>query len=152
MGRVLFVCTGNTCRSPMAEAFLRVVAGGVVEVSSAGLFTTRGLRASPLAMDAAREFGVDLSDHRSTPLRLEALTMDTVVVCMARSHVEVLLRSGCGDMCGLISLFGDLVGHPGVEVPDPFGFGVEEYRKVAAILWDWSTLLSLSRPWEALGT
>lgn len=151
MSRVLFVCTGNTCRSPMAEAFLRAIEGEGLEVHSAGLFTTNGLRASPLAVDAARKFGVDLSGHRSTPLRPESLSMDTLVVCMSRSHMEVLLKSGCGDVCGLVSLFGDLVGHPGVEVPDPFGFGMEEYRKVAALLWDWSTLLSLRRPWEGLG-
>ncbi|WP_281744218.1 low molecular weight protein arginine phosphatase [Thermanaerovibrio acidaminovorans] len=152
MRKVLFVCTGNTCRSPMAEAFLRSLCGSSVEVASAGLLTVDGLSASPLAVEVSREFGVDISGHRSSCLRDELVDGDTLLVGMSRSHVDVLLQRGYGITALGVHLFGELVGRGQVDVPDPFGWGEKEYRSVAALIWDWSNELARLKPWEGMGS
>lgn len=62
MMKILIVCTGNSARSQMAEGFLRSIAGGAVEVHSAG---TQPSRVNPLAIEAMKEVGIDISRHRS---------------------------------------------------------------------------------------
>jgi protein-tyrosine-phosphatase len=65
---IVFVCTGNMCRSPFAEFTLRKLAGDAVAVSSVGLAAWNGKQAAPAAVRAARQFGIDLSMHRSRAL------------------------------------------------------------------------------------
>ncbi|HSR40579.1 MAG TPA: hypothetical protein VLL48_00365, partial [Longimicrobiales bacterium] len=73
--RVLFVCTGNTCRSPMAEVIARRMVAErewtEVEVTSAGVSTLTGLPASEGALQAAGARGLDLTDHESAQLTAE---------------------------------------------------------------------------------
>ena len=78
--RILFVCTGNSARSQMAEAFARHYGGGRVEVASAGT-EPRGL--NPYAVEVMRERGIDISHHASKPFsEAQARTMDAVItVC-----------------------------------------------------------------------
>ena len=98
MGRrirnILFVCTGNICRSPFAEGLLRkfVDQKGLkdVEVSSAGLLALPGNSATPLAQQAAAvEFGVDLSEHQAKSVTEELLNLCDLVLVMEKSHEEV---------------------------------------------------------------
>ena len=74
MKRVLFVCTGNTCRSPMAEALFRELVQGRddYEVMSAGLSASSGDFASHHTAELLREMGIDLSKHRSRPVTKES--------------------------------------------------------------------------------
>ena len=80
MKRALFLCTGNSCRSQMAEGFLRYMAGDKFEVFSAGVKPTR---VNPLAIKVMAEVGVDISKHRSKPaMELIGQTFDYVItVC-----------------------------------------------------------------------
>jgi protein-tyrosine phosphatase len=99
---VLFVCTGNTCRSPLAEAVCkRLLADrlgcGVeelpargFEVASAGVATWPGLPASLEADAAAHAVGADLSRHRSRPVNPELLNRATDVIAMTAGHAAVL--------------------------------------------------------------
>ncbi len=77
---VLFLCTGNSCRSQMAEGWARALKGGVIEAHSAG---TEPHGMNPLAVRAMREAGVDISGHRSKHVReFEGAAIDVVVtVC-----------------------------------------------------------------------
>lgn len=136
--RLLFVCTGNTCRSPMAGALARRAAdrrGLRVEVRTAGTSAVPGRPASTGAVLAAREEDLDLSDHLSTPLSPGLAGWADLVVCMTPSHLRT--AAGMADG-GEVVLLSDFLpeGDPerGEAVPDPVGGGLEDYREVLQIL------------------
>ncbi len=91
MKNVLFICTGNVCRSPMAEGLLRQMAGKDVEVASAGLGAGRGQPPSAHAIDVLREEGIDISDIRSQPVSAELLRRADYIFTMTRDHLDMLL-------------------------------------------------------------
>lgn len=83
--RVLILCTGNSCRSQMAEGLLRAVAGDIVDVSSAGVRPAG--RIHPRAIAAMAEIGLDLSQHTSKPLDL-FLTQPITTVITVCGHAD----------------------------------------------------------------
>lgn len=127
--RVLMVCSGNTCRSPTAEALLRreLNAAGVtgVTVSSAGTGAQDGEPASEGAYLVALEEGVDLGTHRSRRVTPELLAEADVILAMSRSHLHRLALLGGGDRAMLLS---EYAGEEG-DVPDPFGGALDGYRE-----------------------
>lgn len=136
--RLLFVCTGNTCRSPMAGALARRAAerrGLRVEVRTAGTSAVPGRPASTGAVLAAREEDLDLSGHASAPLTPEGADWADLVVGMTPSHVRT--AAGMTDS-GEVVLLTDYLpeGDPerGEPVPDPVGGGLEGYREVLQLL------------------
>lgn len=129
---LLFVCTGNTCRSPMAEAIARhkVKERGWshVEVRSAGVAAVHGVPAARHAVAVAAEHGIDLGGHLSQPLTPELVGWADLILAMGVSHLEAVADLGAGDKVALISDFagGETAG---VSVPDPFGSDAEAYRR-----------------------
>lgn len=122
MLRVLCVCTGNTCRSPMAQALLQQLAdreGLPVQVRSAGLAAFAGDPASQNAVLAMQELGVDLSARRASPLTAYALDESDWVICMSSRHAAALAPYVAAEK---------IVVPPG-GVPDPFGGDLDCYRK-----------------------
>ncbi len=93
MKNVLFVCTGNICRSPMAEGLLRKMASrrGDIEVFSAGLGAMHGQRASSHAVEVLHREGIDISGHRSQPVSADLIERADFVFAMTRDHLEMLL-------------------------------------------------------------
>jgi protein-tyrosine phosphatase len=92
VSKVLFVCTANQCRSPIAAALLRqrLPRGSGIEVASAG-FRAGGVPADPQATTFTSRFGIDLSDHRSVQLDDDMLAAATLVLAMTRSHVRSIV-------------------------------------------------------------
>jgi protein-tyrosine phosphatase len=95
MAQVLLVCTGNICRTPMAEGLLRSaleerMGGGAPRVSSAGTIARDGAPAVPEAVDAAAELGVDISSHSAHRLRAEDIQDAALIVGMAAEHAEAV--------------------------------------------------------------
>jgi protein-tyrosine-phosphatase len=128
----VLVCTGNTCRSPLAEALLRqaLAARGVtgVEVSSAGTGAWAGAPASEGAYLVALEHGLDLSGHRARLLTTEAISDSDLILTMARHHRARVLELGAAGQVHLLGEYAGLSG-AGAEVADPFGADLEMYRE-----------------------
>ena len=91
MKNVLFICTGNVCRSPMAEGLLRHMAGDRVAVASAGLGAGHGQPPSVHAIEVLKKEGIDISDIRSQPVSPDLLRRADYVFTMTRDHLDMLL-------------------------------------------------------------
>lgn len=127
---ILCVCTGNTCRSPMAEVILRHAIGGRgwrhVRVGSAGIAAAVGEPAARNARLVAGEAGLDLSDHASRPLTPELIAWADLILVMSPAHRHSVVRLGGADKVALITEFLEDDPRP---VDDPFGGDAAAYRR-----------------------
>ncbi len=135
----LFVCFGNIMRSPMCEALMKRRLADLltveVAVTSAGLNATPGTPAHPWSVGAAREFGIDLSQHRSRLLRAEMVDDADVILAMDyQNQVELLSRyPAAAEKVFMLSAYaGD--GYRSAEIRDPFYGNEEETKRCYRVL------------------
>lgn len=133
---ILFVCTGNTCRSPMAEAMAREVtsqAMGIpvddvlargIKFSSAGTATALGMSASDGSLEAGAEIGIDLGNHRSQPIDDSLLQRAIKIYCLSDNHRQTLLAAApeCADKI-------ELLRPDGLDIADPYGGDLQVYQR-----------------------
>jgi protein-tyrosine-phosphatase len=129
--RVVFVCTGNTCRSPLAEAIARKVAieRGLTDLdaASAGTSAWPGASASDGALLVGLERGLDLNAHRSAQLDRDVVRDADLILAMGPHHLERIQALGGGGKAALLTAFASR-GRSEHPVNDPMGGDLHAYR------------------------
>lgn len=131
---ILFVCTGNTCRSPMAAALMNKIASEndiKAAAKSAGIFAAEGETASEEAIQAMKKYDIDLSGHKARRLTKDLMDESDLILTMTDAHKAVLEQAAEGKVFSI----SEYAGTEG-DVPDPFGGDQDEYDETAVLIYD----------------
>ncbi len=131
---ILFVCTGNTCRSPMAAALFNKIAMGKnldVRIESAGLFASDGENASNEAIIAMQKYDIDLLGHHAQSVNTELLEKSDIILTMTAAHKMVLEQTVPDKVFTLCEYAG-----VDYDIEDPYGGDVDEYEECAEELYE----------------
>ena len=127
MEKILFVCSGNTCRSPMAEGIFNLKARQHkidAAAFSAGVSAFPGMPVTEYAVEAAREKGADISAHTAAPVTEALLKSCSVALCMTSSHA-MALKAAFPEYADKIRLLSRR------DISDPFGGTLADYERAA---------------------
>jgi protein-tyrosine-phosphatase/predicted ATP-grasp superfamily ATP-dependent carboligase len=126
-GNVIFVCYGNICRSPFAEAYARSIAPSDITFMSAGTFSKADRRSPQEAQAAAGRFGIDLDKHRSQVLSAAMIDRSDVIFVFDRRNLEEISLQFPRAKSRIVRL-GDFLPGPDDEIHDPFGQSLERFE------------------------
>lgn len=133
---ILFVCTGNTCRSPMAEGICRKILSEKKKCSidqlekkgynikSAGIYASNGAAVSIEAVNALKDLGIDISGHRSRLLTEKDVRQADVIFALTQGHLEYIANNWEFAKTKIVLLDNE-------DIKDPIGFGNEVYKVCA---------------------
>lgn len=131
---ILFVCTGNTCRSPMAEAIAKsIFPQDEYHIMSAGLSAGENKPASKNAVLAAEKLGFNLNEHKATQLTQNLIQEADIVLAMTAGHKQAMANI-CNSLGTPVFTLAEYAGHGNEDVMDPYGCDLEIYEKCILIL------------------
>lgn len=141
MKKIMFICTGNICRSAMAEGILKKYikeANLEAEVYSCGIYAEDGDKATDYAIEAAEEYGVDIKKHKATGIRNSNIEEMDIILCATISHKQMVIQMYPSLKEKIMTMkeyaYGKDVTDPNVS--DPWGYDIVTYRKCASQLND----------------
>lgn len=134
--KVMFICTGNICRSAMAHKMLEKKAkeeNKDIEVYSCGVFAEDGDVPTYEGIDVMREYGIDLSKHRATNIRNSNIKDMDVILCATNSHKNNVI-SMYPELKEKVYTMKEYAGYDkkDIDIKDPWGYGIATYRMCAA--------------------
>ena len=134
---ILFVCTGNTCRSAMAVYLANAIREGLFpdrsfRFDSAGIGAVDQFPASENAAAALKEWDIDMKEHRSKKFQFYMLERADIIACMTAMHKKALIRE-YPEAKDKIFMLGELSGS-GREIPDPYMGSLARYRQTRDVL------------------
>lgn len=135
--RIIFVCTGNTCRSPMAEEMLKKLLaeeGLDYEVISRGLNVFFPSKANEKAIEVVKSYDIDLSSHEARPISLQDIEKTALLLTMTKAHKVYLLKM-FPHLSSDVHVLKEFVGDVG-DVGDPFSGNLDIYESCASELMD----------------
>lgn len=148
---IMFVCTGNTCRSPMAHGILESMVAAEnlanVTVVSSGTGTLDGYPATAYAVQAAGRDGVDISGHHSQAITKELVEASDLILALAYRHYRFIVDKfpGIEQKVFMLRAFPDREASPDLTVQDPIGMNFDEYLETYEEL-----KRELRRAWPAI--
>lgn len=131
--KLLFVCTGNTCRSPMAQALAQKIFTDkniIGQIDSAGIFANPFQGASVNSILAMKDFGIDISNYKSKQITKNMLDENDFIIAMTKSHKNFLLAD-FPDYQKKIFTLSEFACNNNYDIIDPFGQSLEIYKECA---------------------
>ena len=133
---ILIICTGNTCRSPMAAKLLEHALAAEnpplnqLVVESAGVAAMPGEPASNNSVAALKKVKIDLSQHKSQPVNQDLINRAFAILGMTDSHLNILMRHDYSNLPKHVYLFREFIqGGQSSQIPDPFGQDFDTYQE-----------------------
>ena len=135
MKKIMFVCTGNTCRSAMAEGFLKdIITKNNLDIQSysCGIYAQDGEEATNNTIQVMKEYNIDMTNHRATNIRNSNINEMDLILCATKGHKDILMQI-YPSLKEKIYTLKEYVGNnkENIDISDPWGNNLETYKKCA---------------------